>query len=279
MADTKISALTDGGTIATGDVLPAVREGANVKVAFPTIGSGLQLSGGTLSASGGAQPSAKYLYLAGTSFTGAFDISGDTVVEQITVVQTDFSSMDLSGCTALVRAAVSNNGLNTGGLSLLDLEGLSALEYLDCSSCGLSSLDLSDCAALESLHCRDNNLTALDVSANTALTSLQCSNELTSLDLTGLTSLETFGCSEYETLETVTMPASHSIREFYAYGMALTETAVNAILVSLDGSGVEDGEVDLSNPDELGTNAAPTGAGATAVTSLQGKGWSVTVAE
>jgi hypothetical protein len=51
----------------------------------------------------------------------------------------------------------------------------------------------------------------------------------------------------------------------------LIETSVNNILIQLDNNGLLNGTVNLA-----GTNAAPTGAGLTAKTNLQGKGWSVT---
>lgn len=43
MADTKISAMTDGGRIANGDVFPAVRAGANIKVSAGGGTVGLQM--------------------------------------------------------------------------------------------------------------------------------------------------------------------------------------------------------------------------------------------
>lgn len=83
-------------------------------------------------------------------------------------------------------------------------------------------------------------ITALDVH----------SKSLTTLDVSELTAL-------------VTLDAS---------GNALTQDAVNAILVALDNLAQTGGTVDLSG----GTSPAPNGVGATAATSLTGKGWTVT---
>jgi hypothetical protein len=55
------------------------------------------------------------------------------------------------------------------------------------------------------------------------------------------------------------------------YNCALSQTSVNNILISLDTAGQLNGTVNLAG----GTSAAPSGAGATAKTSLQGKGWTV----
>jgi hypothetical protein len=55
------------------------------------------------------------------------------------------------------------------------------------------------------------------------------------------------------------------------YDCALNQTSVNNILVSLDTSGIVNNYVNING----GTSAAPSGAGAAAKTSLQGKGWTV----
>jgi hypothetical protein len=52
---------------------------------------------------------------------------------------------------------------------------------------------------------------------------------------------------------------------------ALSQTSVNNILISLNTAGQSNGTVNLNG----GTSAAPSGAGATAKLSLQGKGWTV----
>ncbi len=52
---------------------------------------------------------------------------------------------------------------------------------------------------------------------------------------------------------------------------ALDETSVNFILTQIDAAGTSNGTLSISG----GTNAAPTGAGATAVTNLQSRGWTV----
>lgn len=56
-------------------------------------------------------------------------------------------------------------------------------------------------------------------------------------------------------------------------GNALTASAVNNILIQLDANGAAGGTCDLSG----GTNGTPTGAGLTAKTNLEAKGWTITV--
>lgn len=64
---------------------------------------------------------------------------------------------------------------------------------------------------------------------------------------------------------------------FRADDNALSEAAVNAILVQLDALGTSGGTCELDNPG-AGTNAAPSGAGSTAKTNLIGRGWTVNTA-
>lgn len=105
-----------------------------------------------------------------------------------------------------------------------------------------------------------SEITALDVNGK-SLTNLT--------GLSGLTALTTLDCSSND-LTTLTVPAS--ITTLDASDNDLTVDAVNALLVALDSAGLENGTVDLSG----GTNAAPTGAGATAKANLITKGWTAT---
>ena len=115
-----------------------------------------------------------------------------------------------------------------------DLTGLNALQYFDLDQCGISGdIDISASSF--------NALTGFDLSGNTGITSVQ-------------------------------LPEA-SLSNVNLYNTALTEQAVNNILQWLDGSQVENGNVDLSG----GTSAIPTGNGATSKSNLQGKGWEVIV--
>ena len=135
-------------------------------------------------------------------------------------------------------------------ITSLDISTNTALTGLECNDNQLTSLDISTNMALTYLSCDVNQLTSLDISTNTALTDLECNgNQLTSLDIYTNTALTNLACADNQ----------------------LTVASVNSILTDLDTHGLSDGYLDLG-----GTNAAPTGAGVTAATSLTGKGWSVT---
>lgn len=95
-----------------------------------------------------------------------------------------------------------------------------------------------------------NGLTSFDISDNTYINHVDCSyNPLSDVNINGATSLQFFDAGECE----------------------LTEESVNHILYELDQYGNTNGFIDLSG----GSNAAPTGIGATAVTNLLAKGWTV----
>jgi hypothetical protein len=92
--------------------------------------------------------------------------------------------------------------------------------------------------------------------------------DISSSSLNALTGFDFYGNS----LTSIILPEA-SLNDVNLNGNALTETAVNNVLQWLNGSQVENGYLDLAN----GTNAIPTGNGAAAKTSLQGKGWNVYV--
>ncbi|MBR0236464.1 MAG: fibronectin type III domain-containing protein [Thermoguttaceae bacterium] len=112
---------------------------------------------------------------------------------------TNLTSLDVSGCTALKYLECSYNNLET-----LDVSGCTALETLYCYHNNLETLDVSGCTALKALHCDYNNLETLDVSGLTALGMLDCyNNNLETLDVSGLTALEMLYCynNNLETLD------------------------------------------------------------------------------
>ena len=143
------------------------------------------------------------------------------------------TSLNLSGCTALEQLRMDDSDFSGG---LPNLSGLNALRYMDVDQCGLTgSIDLSNLPALE----------GFDLGGNTGITS-------------------------------VTISSSQPLGdgwEILLNNCALTQTAVDDILVALAANSINNGYVDLSG----GTNAAPGAAGLAALTTLTGKSWSYDV--
>lgn len=144
------------------------------------------------------------------------------------------TSVNVSGCTALQELRLDDSNFSGG---FPNLSGADALIYMDIDQSGITgSVDISNLPVLE----------GFDFSGNTGLTELIISD---------------------------TQPLGGNGYELLVYNCALTQTAVDNILVALSESAVTNGYVDLSG----GTNAAPGAAGLAALTTLTGKGWSYDV--
>ena len=170
-------------------------------------------------------------------------------------------------------------------LSSVNLSGLTNLTYVDISDNevpgtegqrSLTSVNLTGSTALEELRLDDSDFSA-GIPNITGLTSLQWLDMdqcgiTGNVDLSMLPELYGFDLSGNTGLTSVTL-FEQVLENVIINNAALTEASVNDILAWLDGGGVLNGYVELSG----GTNAAPTGDGLTAVTNLEGKGWSIFV--
>jgi hypothetical protein len=191
-----------------------------------------------------------------TSITGLQNL---TNLENFNADYNSLTTVNLSGLTNLLFVDISDN------------------EKLDFSENSLTSVNLSGCTSLQTLRLDDSNFAAgiPNLSGLTDLSYIdmdQCS--ITgNVDLSMLPALEEFDLGGNAGLTSVTISDQQPLRYVNLYDTALTEASVNDILETLDNNGIEGGSVNLQS----GTSAAPTGAGATAATNLEAKGWSVTV--
>jgi hypothetical protein len=183
---------------------------------------------------------------------------------------------------------LNNFNADFNGLQSVNLSGLTNLILVDISdndipgdsTNSLTSVNLSGCTALQQLRLDDSDFSA-GVPDLSGLTSLQyfdmdqCSIS-GSLDLQGLPSLEGFDLSGNIGITNVTISSSQPLGnnfEIILSNNALTQTAVDNILVELAANSINNGYVQLND----GTNAAPGAAGLAALTTLTGKGWSCDV--
>ncbi|WP_298421784.1 hypothetical protein [uncultured Kordia sp.] len=110
------------------------------------------------------------LSITGSSVNDLTGIEAFTGLQELSCINTNITSLDLSQNTALTK--------------------------LYCNDNALTSLNISQNVVLTELHCFNNNIASLDVSQNVLLTELYCSNtNLTSLDLTANTNLTTLYAS------------------------------------------------------------------------------------
>lgn len=181
-----------------------------------------------------------------------------------------------------------NFNADWNGLTSVNLSNLPNLTYVDISDCdipgtstpSLTSVNLSGCIALEELRLDDNDFSA-GIPNLYGLESLryidfdQCS--ITgSVDISGLSALEGFDFSGNTGLTELVISSSQPLgfdgQELYASNCALTQTAVDNILVALSESDVESGYIDLSG----GDNASPSQTGIDAANVLvDDKNWSL----
>lgn len=117
------------------------------------------------------------------------DISKNTKLTSLGYSWTAIKTLDVSKHTALIR-------LHCGGVTSLNINNNTALEYLFCDSSTLTSLDLSKQKSLKYLYCGNSHmLTSLNISENTYLEELRCSDcHLQELDITHNTNLIYISC-------------------------------------------------------------------------------------
>ena len=105
-------------------------------------------------------------------------------------IQNKLTALNVQGLPALQVLECKRNQLTA-----LNVQGLTALQSLGCGSNRLTALNVQGCTALKNLGCIRNQLTALNVQGLTALRGLYCSgNPLTELNVQGLTALRTLDC-------------------------------------------------------------------------------------
>jgi hypothetical protein len=173
------------------------------------------------------------------------------------------------------------------GLTSVNLSNLSNLQYVDVSdnnipgsgTNSLTSVNLSSSTSVVELRLDDSNFSG-GVPNISSLSSLQlldldqCSISGV-LDLSGFPAIYSIDVFGNEGLTSVIIADTQSIDNFNASSCALTETAVDDILVVLSNNGVSNGTVYLAG----GTNAIPSATGLAAKAVLEGNGWYVEINE
>ena len=158
-----------------------------------------------------------YLDISEKKISNITGIEAFTNLHTLVCISNQLTSLNVSGCTALLfldcrfnqltSLDISSNTalitLRCGGnqLTSLDVTNNSALTGLGCSDNQLKNLNVSNNTDLEWLYCSRIQLTSLDVTNNSALTGLDCSdNHLTSLDVSNNADLEYLKISDMATL-------------------------------------------------------------------------------
>lgn len=149
--------------------------------------------------------SLKKLDCAYNTIRGDLDLSAMTSLEEAIIHHNLYSSLNLAGCSSLVRVEANDNTEYTDDyrsifyLQSVDVSGCEKLEYLELTDNAIEAIDLSECPALKVLRMTWNNLTTIDVSACKALTHLYVRKNTAlagTIDLSQNTLLEEVWCGE-----------------------------------------------------------------------------------
>jgi hypothetical protein len=200
-----------------------------------------------------------------TSFTGLQNL---TNIQQFKADYNSLTSIDLSGMSSLTLVDISDNDIpdsSTSSLTSVNLSGCTTLEqlYIDDSDFSAGLPDLSDCTSLKYIDADQSNLVG-------------------SIDLSNLTTLEGFDFNGNlgltEVIISQTQPLGENGNSISLGNCALTQTAVDNILVALASGSISSGDIDVDN-DSGGTNAAPSQIGRDSLFILDSRGWGISVAD
>jgi hypothetical protein len=231
---------------------------------------------------------------------GTLDCSGMGQLQHIECYASQFQNVYVSGCISMIRLCVEENNLTVLNINpvqpnLLDLRAAGqagdALTLVPLAIDALSEWhfcirdqvitnwpDLgTQFPVLEELWIWNTGYSGELAPGSILLTNVQA------YDNSGLTSavfadgafsdndtyLDLHDC----TLASITLPTTNGLIYVDLSGNALDTAQVNSVLENLAGNSIADGIVNLSG----GTNGVPSGGGSTAVTTLEGRGWTVTV--
>jgi len=253
-----LKAQVDGNEIHTGD---SVEQGKTlVFTAEPAPDYVVEqwTKGGTVIGEAGTDTSYTYTVTANADIKVKFQslfveggasliVSPDKLDIKVTVTTADNSSVRIEGCTETELTSGTQTVLHAKGtrvilkgniiklycgsnqLTALNVQGLTALQWLSCGYNQLTYLNVQGLTALKELYCSDNQLTALNVQGLTALQRLYCSgNQLTALNVQGCTALESLDCRDNQ-LTALNMQGLTALQTLWCYNNQLTALNVQGL--------------------------------------------------
>lgn len=187
------------------------------------------------------------------SLTGHLNFTGLSGLEYIECFQAQVTSIDLTGCSTLIRLCMEQTALTE-----LDLNPVKDCLYdLRAANQNSASLTFTELTGDGLMH----NLYHYCIRAQTTINSLTLSN---------LPVVEQWWVWNTNQTEVGT-PISTVLNSALAYGNDFTQNAVDTLLIYLANNGPSTGNVRVNQ----GTSAAPSAAGLTAATELSNRGWNV----
>lgn len=141
------------------------------------------------------------VYIVGTELS-QINLSGIKALNYATILgNTLLESLDLSDCSQLTNVYCYRDDV----LKHINVQGCKSLKRLECTECCLSELDVSGCEALEYIDCYHNKIANIDLTGCLSLKTLWCSyNQLTSLTLPKKDGSISVGCSNNRIIQKIT---------------------------------------------------------------------------
>ena len=176
-------------------------------------------------------------------------LSPNKLTIQVKAVTSDGSAVAVEGCTetslasgdstytrlhatgrrVILKGKIIELSCGDNRLTELNVQGLTALQWLSCYNNQLTALNVQGLTALQTLYCYDNQLTALDVQGCTALKLLTGSyNQLTELNVQGCTALKLLICS-YNQLTELNVQGCTALQMLDCYDNQLTALNVQGL--------------------------------------------------
>ena len=175
-------------------------------------------------------------------------LSPDKLTIRVKAVTSDGSAVAVEGCTetslasgstytrlhatgtvVILKGKIIKLGCDNNQLTALNVQGLTALQYLNCGYNRLTALNAQGLTALQELSCYSNQLTALNMQGLTALKVLYCyNNQLTALNVQGLTALQRLHCYNNQ-LTALNMQGLTALQELSCYSNQLTALNVQGL--------------------------------------------------
>lgn len=235
-----------------------------------TAGVGIDITGNVINATGASTGQFNYFLYGQNKTTLPTPIGAsvknlriiETELTSITGVMTEAQALNVQGNPSLLSITLSSL-VTAERIGVASNGDLTTISFGSLASCNFLNLDgnagIEDITLAGLIQCNQ-----LSISGNTIL-------EDVSLPL--LEACLVLAISDNPALTGITVNANLLSKELVFTGNALLEAVVDNLLDVADDSGLTNGNIDLSG----GTNAAPSVVGLASKTSLEGKGWTVTV--
>jgi len=198
-------------------------------------------------------PTSRLINYNNSFFGGTLDIS-NSLVEQLNISSTYFTSVNCTNCSYLTFIQYIGNSSNNPPTNIL------------------ASINLTNCNSLKTIQIRYSSLpSSFSMAGHPSLTfAVLSNNSFTSVDLSNIPTLTLVDINT-NPLTTVNLTGT-TLNSINFIGCSLIQASVDNVLIAADVGGQINGAVNLS-----GANSPPSIAGLNTASNLNTKGWSVII--